>query len=500
MKPHKIVKNLFAQISLSLGLICVSLIAPTATAQAIDLTSFIAAYNQAGSTQIVSVTGGVKQSPTTNSNLLLGTSVDGKSSIWETQISAEVSGLLLDTANGGVTLLPNDLMDAANILLPTSSGVVIQQDDSFSYLSASAATSGTAPVNLGTVPDAEEGFDRQVTALAAVDGAIYIATIDYESGQTDSALGVSHVWYLNGSISATDSYSTTGTYIDSIAVNPNSPTTGQIILVDLKPAEATSASVSISISGDHKFTLTSSPSATKIATDVLDSYVVWGATNNVPTPLTVKVTAMGTTVYATNGDIVVRFPANVNVSIVPSIGSLDLSGNLANKLNPTATLTVPLAKNYSYNSKIRVSATSSYSGFGYEIAGATPNILLTSGKTSSPLTASGAAVKSNFCLTLTTPATTTLNALNQQVCSTVSNLLTVTAKKRVVSIVTSGTAITVEKQTIKKKKASWAKFKIKIKLVKGKATAKFKAAGVYRFTAAATKTNSLTVSKNITIK
>jgi len=492
--------NNFIRFSIGLVMLSISLIAPASTAQAIDLTSFVAAYNQSGDTQIVSVTGGVKQSPTTNSNLLLGTSVDGKSSIWETQISAEVSGLLLDTANGGVTLLPNELMDPANILLPTGSGVVIQQEESFSYLSASAATSGTAPVNLGTIPDAEEGFDRQVTALAAVDGAIYIATIDYEAGQTDSALGVSHVWYLNGSSSATDSYTSTGTYIDSIAINPNSPTTGQIILVDLKPTDATSASVSISISNDRKFTLTSSPSATAITADILDSYLVWGATNNVPTPLTVKVTAKGTTVYATNGDMVVAFPADVNVSIVPTVSALDLSGNLANKLTPTATLSKALAKNYTYNSKILVSATASFSGFGYEIAGTAPNILLTSGKTSSPLAASGANVKSNFCLTLTTAATTTLNALNQQSCSTVSNLLTVTAKKRVVSIVTTGAVITVEKQTIKKKKASWAKFKIKIKLVKGKATAKFKAAGVYRFTAAATKTNSVTVSKNITIK
>ena len=111
--------NNFIRFSIGLVMLSISLIAPASTAQAIDLTSFVAAYNQSGGTQIVSVTGGVKQSPTTNSNLLLGTSVDGKSSIWETQISAEVSGLLLDTANGGVTLLPNELMDPANILLPT---------------------------------------------------------------------------------------------------------------------------------------------------------------------------------------------------------------------------------------------------------------------------------------------------------------------------------------------------------------------------------------------
>ncbi len=500
MKKITITKTRLARTTLGLAFLAVSLIAPASIAQAVDVTSFVAAYNQAGSTQIVSVSGGVKQSLPTNTNLLLGTSVDGKSSVWEAQISAGVSGLLLHTANGSVTLLPNDLLNPDNILLPTTSGVVIQQENSFSYLSASAAANKTAPVNLGAIPAANAGFDRQVTALAAVDGAIYAATIDYEAGQTDSALGVSHVWFLNGSNSPADSYTTTGTYIDSLAINPNSPTTGQIILVDLKPAEATSASVSVSISNNQKFTLTSSPTPTKIATDILDSYLVWGATNGSPTSLTAQVTAKATNVYAANGPLVVSFPANVNVSIVPSATALDISASLSNKLSPTARLAAPLAPSYKYNSKIKFSATSSYSGFGYDVAGGAPTILLTSGTTSAPLLAGGANVKANFCLTLTAPATTILAPISQQACSTVSNLLTVTAKKRVVSIVTTGTTITVEKQSVKKKKVTWAKFKIKIKVAKGKAKATFKSGGIYRFTAAATKTNAVAVSSNITIK
>ena len=493
-------KTRLARTTLSLVFLSVSLITPGSSAQAIDFTTFIAAYNQGGSTQIVSVTGGVTQSLPANSNVLLGTSVDGKSSVWEAQISSGVSGLLLHTGNGSVTLLPSALMDPDNILLPTTSGVVVQQENSFTYLSANAALNNSAPVNLGTIPAANAGFDRQVTALAAVDGAIYAATIDYAAGQTDSALGVSHVWYLNGSNSPADSYSTTGTYIDSIAINPNSPTTGQIILIDLKPADATTASVAISISNDHKFTLTSSPSGAKLASDILDSYVVWGATSGTPTPVTVQVTSKGTNVYAANGPLLVAFPADVDVSIVPAVSALDLTGTFANKLNPTARLTTTLAASYKYNSKIKFSATSSYSGFGYDVTGAAPTILLTSGKTSAPLLAGGASVKANFCLTLSAPATATLNALSQQACSTVSNLLTVTAKKRVVSIVTTGTAITVEKQSGKGKKVTWAKFKIKIKVAKGKASVKFKAGGIFRFTAAATKTNAAAVSSNITIK
>ena len=493
-------KSRLSRSTLGAALLFVLLTAPANIAQATEVTSFTAAYNQSGSTQIISVSGGVKQSLPTNPNLLLGTSVDGKSSVWEAQISAGVSGLLLHTANGSVTLLPNDLMNPDNTLLPTTSGVVIQQENTFSYLSATAATSGAAPVDLGTVPDATDGFDRQVTALAAVDGAIYAATIDYEAGQTDSALGVSHVWYLNGASSPADSYSTTGTYIDSLAINPNSATTGQIILVDLKPTEATNASVSISISNDHKFTLTSNPTPTSVATDVLDTYLVWGVTNGSPTSLTAQVTANSTSVYAANGPFVVSFPANVNVSIVSTTSALDISASLANKLSSIASLSAPLAKSYKYNAKIKATATSSHSGFGYAVAGGAPTILLTSGKTSTALLAGGANVKVNFCLTLSAPATTILAPINQQTCSTVSNLLTVTAKKRVVSIVTSGTAITVEKQSVKKKKVTWAKFKIKIKVAKGKATVKFKSGGIYRFTAAATKTNAVAVSSNITIK
>ena len=471
------------------------------SAQAISSTTFVAAFGASDNTTTISqVTGEIQTSLQANPNLLLGTSANGKSSLWDAQLAGDVRGLLLRAANGNVTLLPSALLDSDNSYYPTDSGVVIKNSDSFSYLSAASATSGTSASSLGTIPSAVDGYDRTVSAIAAVDGGVYVATIDSEVGQTDAALGVSHVWFLNGATKPVESYTSTGTYIDAIAINPNNAATGQVILVDLTGDSATSGSVSISISNDSKLALTATPTGTAISPDVLDSYLAWGSIAGTPTPLTVQVTEDATNVYSAAGVLLADFPAGVSVSVVPSASALELTGTFANKLTPVVKITPIAVANYAYNSKVQVAATAAYSGFGYTTADIVPTISLVSGKVITPLTSAGAQVKSNFCISFSANAAFALNQLNQSVCSTVSHLLTVSAKKRVVSIVTTGTAITVEKQTISKKKITWAKFKIKIKVVKGKAKVTFKTGGVFRFTAAATATNSVAVSKNLTIK
>jgi hypothetical protein len=439
-----------------------------------------------------SFSGGQQSSTSSITDQLVGISTDASSSLWVSSLGPNTLGLIFRTKSGVATLYQRTLIDPQKSLFPTPNGVVIQQGKKFSYLSADAAVAGADPISIGTLPAVGSGYFRDVSLITAVDNAVYIATVDYQIAATDPTLGLSHLWYLSGD-SASDIYSASSQYITSFQISPSDSSRFAALFVRIGNRNTFYGQVTGLFANDRTLTFDNLPTWMATNPGMIDQNLGWILQDTAYVPAIVDVLSSNTIVHTFGGESLALYPAKTSIVLAPTLGSFDTSAIIRNKIQRTITANPILAPVIPYNTVLTNVGLATSSSLGYTDAVSVP-LLMTIGTKSTPFVLNKKAT-SNFCLSASVSESGPLAAASGNFCYKVQAQLSVTAKKKVLTIVTSSSKLVA--LTLLKKK--WVPAKLKIKLVKGKAKVTV-TKGRYQFTVAETATNASITSPILIVK
>jgi hypothetical protein len=455
----------------------------TSVASAETVQSFATASVDSKGTALGAYSAGQQLNSSSLTDQLVGISTDASSSLWIATLTPTTSlGLIFRTKSGAATLFPKTLIDPQKSLFPTPNGIVIQQGNKFSYLSAEAAIAGTNPVSVGTIPAVGAGYFRDVSSITALDNAVYVATIDYQIAATDPTLGLSHLWYLAAD-SAVDTYNASSQYVTSLEISPSDSTKFAALLVRIGNRNTFFGQVTGSISNNKTLTFDNLPTWMAANPGMIDQNLGWILQDSQYIPAVVDVLSSNTIVHTFAGNALALYPAKTSIVLAPTLASFDTSTAIRNKIQRTITVNPVLDAVLPYNTVLKNVGLLTSSSLGYTDAVGIP-LFITLGTKTTPLVPKQI-VRSNFCLSASITESGPLAAATGSFCSKVQAQLKVTVKKRVLTILTSSKKLIV--QTIVKRK--WVPAKLKIKLIKGKATVAAQK-GVYKFSVAETALNA----------
>ena len=474
------------------GLVLSGLNLSASTAMAETAPSFAVASVDAKGTAVASFTAGVNSGSGSTTDQLIAISSDATSALWLASITTTSSVLILRTKAGVSTLLPKSLIDPQKALFPTANGVIIQQGREFSYLSSDSALAGSSAIKVGSIPVVQPGYFRDISSITAVDGAVYVATVDYQIAATDPTLGLSHLWYLSGD-TALEVFSATSQYITSLQISPADPAKFAALFVRVGNRNTFYGQAIGSLAIDH--TATIDDTITWMATNpsMLDQSLGWMLQDGNYVPAIVDVLSSNTVVHTFQGASLAIYPARSNVIVAPSNATFEVTGAIRNKIQRTISAGPVLPLVMPYNTVLTNTGLATASSLGYTDAVSVP-LSITIGTKTTPFTLNKKAT-ANFCLSASVPEAGALAAATGTFCAKVQAQLTVTVKKRVFTVLSSSSKMVI--QTLVKKK--WTVAKIKYKLVKGKAVITVKP-GSYKFLIATTPLNEGNTSKAFTVK
>lgn len=462
------------------------------SSRADSLPSFATANVDIKGSAIASFAAGAQSGTASTTDQLVGISSDGSSALWVATLNANSLGLILRTNAGTATLFPKTLIDPQKALFPTANGVVVQQGTTFSYLSADSAVAGSPVTKLGTIPTVTAGYFRDVSSITAVDGAVYVSTVDYQIAATDPTLGLSHVWYITGD-SAIEAFSASSQYITSLQISPSDAAKFAALFVRVGNRNTFYGQATGTIAPDHTITLDALPTWMATNPAMLDQNLGWLLQDTNYIPAIVDVLSSNTVVHTFAGNTLALFPAKSNIVLAPSIATFDVSAPIRNKIQRTITANPVMLPVIPFNTVLTNVGLATSSSLGYTDAISVP-LFITVGTKTTPFVLNKKAT-ANFCLSASVTENGPLAAATGTFCAKVQAMLKVTAKKRVFTVLTSSKKLVIE--TLVKKK--WAVAKLKYKLVKGKALITVKP-GSYRFSVLATATNDGIASANFKIK
>lgn len=456
------------------------------------LPSFATSSTDSKGSAITAFTAGVQSSSSLTPDQLIGISSDASSALWLASLSANSSALIHRTKSGVATVFPKNLIDTQKALFATPNGVVIQQGISFSYLSADGAFAGTQPISIGSIPTVSAGYFRSISAITAIDGAVYVSTIDYQIAATDPTLGRSHLWYINGD-SSKEAFSASSQYITSLQISPSEPTKFAALFIRVGNRNTFYGHAQGTILSDQTVTIDDSVTWMATSPAMIDQSLGWLTQDGNYIPAIVDVLSANTTVHSFSGATLAIYPARANVVLSPTPETFNTTAPIRNKIQRTISVSPALLPVLPYNTVLTNVGSVTSSSLGYTDTAVVP-LSITIGTKTTPFTLNKKAT-ANFCLNAAVPEAGALAAATGTFCAKVQALLTVTAKKRVFTVLTSSTKLVV--QTLVKKK--WTVAKLKFKVVKGKAVITV-AKGSYRFSIAGTALNEPIASKTFVIK
>ena len=487
---------------LAVSLIVSALVAtnlPFAHAETPVATTFAVALPGDTSTTIKSHSTSAATATTTSSAIIIATSDSGRSTLAEIHVTPSLTAFALRDVDNKVTLLPKSLSTAEVDFYPTDRGLVIDSGTAYSYISTSDLVAGRAATVLGGVPAAAAGYSREILSVTALDGGVYVSTVDTQLGTTEPELGQGHIWFIQNGHPAVDSLTISGGYIASLSLDPSSALSGKALVVYLGDI-TTSDLMSISVNSvSHLIALVGSPTYAELDSDVIDQYIAWGAAGSSYLPLVVRVRSEETNVEDQNGTVLTSYPADTALLMAPNATVFTYTSSAANLIRTTARFSAKLSAVYTYGKKITAKLIVASSGSGYSLTPTGKLTVVAAGKTTT-LTSKGHIAKANFCINGIVKASAYVAGTTVKSCAKVSHNLVAKTKKRVVTLTTTATKVTVKLQVIKKKKITWVSAPVKVTVKKGAAKVTFKKAGTYRFIAAATKNNAELTSGNIKIK
>jgi len=483
----------------ALALVSIALLGTNLPSASADTaTTFAVAKPSVSSTSVESHSTAAATFTQSTPAIVLAQSASGRSSLAQVKITDSLTGLAFKDVDGSITLLPSSFNSIDANAYPTNHGIVFESGTSFTYQSTTAIVAGTAPTSLGSIAPAATGYAREVMSVTAVDAGVYVSTFDTQLGTTEPELGTGHVWFLEAGKSPVNALSISGGYFADFSLTPGSTTTGSAIVIGLGNA-TTSDLMSVTVNSNHVISIVGTPAGTELSSDVVDQVLAWGMKGSAYVPLIVKVLTDSTDITNQSGDVLASYDADTNLLLAPNPGAFVYNSTVANPLLTTVQFPTAITPVYAYGKKVSTTALINNAGLGYAFSTAAKIYLVAKGNTVE-LPSSGLAVTSNFCITTTSAATSFTTGATTSVCAKVTHNLVAKIKKKVVTVTTSATKVTVELQVVKGKKTTWTKTPIKVTLKKGVAKVTFKKAGVYRFIGAATSTNNAVTSGNIKIK
>jgi hypothetical protein len=468
------------------------LVSQVSGSSAEGMPSFATASIDSKGSALASFTAGALSSSSSTTEQLIGISSDASSALWLSTITATSSVLIHRTKSGVATLFPKNLIDSQKSLHPTPNGVVIQQGSTFSYLSADSAFAGTDPIKIGSIPKASAGFFRDVSSITAVDGAVYVSTVDYQIAVTDPTMGLSHLWYINGD-SSKEALSGTGQYITSMQISPAEPTKFAAIFIRIGNRSTFYGTAMGTILSDQTVTIDESITWMATSPAMIDQTLGWLSQDGTYIPAIVDVLSSNTTIHTFAGATLALYVSKSNVVLSPTLTTFDTAAVIRNKIQRTITTAPALLPVLPYNTVLKNTGSVNLASLGYTDAVRVP-LSITIGTKKSSFAVNRKAT-ANFCLSGAVPEVGALAAATGSFCAKVQAMLKVTANKRVFTVLTSSTKLIV--QTYVKKK--WTVAKLKFKVVKGKAVITVPK-GSYKFSIAATASNAAIASKTFTIK
>ncbi len=461
-------------------------------------TTFAVALPGLASTTVQSHSDATTISTESSSPIFIAQSSSGLSSLSQVKITNSLTGLALKDADGRITLIPASLATSFDQLYPTDRGLVLTKGSTYSYISSTSIASGSSATTLGSITAPATGYAREVMAITPIDGGVFVSTFDTQLGTTEPELGSSYVWFLEAGKSPVQSLTISGGYIASFSFTPGSATAGTALVVGLTTT-TTSDLLPFTVNPSRVVSLVGQPVGNNLDSDVVDQYIAWGLKGTNYVPLVVRVHTDSTDITDQTGSILATFDSDTNVQAAPSTAPFKHTTSIANPILTSVVFPKTIAAKYVYGKKVTATALVNNTGFGFSFS--TPgSIKIVAGGKSLALTAAGTIAKANFCIVSTVAATSFTTAATKSVCAKVGHSFVAKVKKKVVTITTTATKITVQQQVIKKKKISWVASKVKATVKKGKATVTFKTKGTYRFIAVATKTNDSVTSGDIKIK
>ena len=461
-------------------------------------TTFAVALPGLVSTTVQSHSAGTTTSTESSSPIFLAQSSSGLSSLSQIKITNSLTGLALKDADARITLIPASLATSFDQLYPTDRGLVLTKGTTYSYISSASIASGSSATTLGSIAAPASGYAREVMAITPIDGGVFVSTFDTQLGTTEPELGNSHVWFLEAGKSPVQSLSISGGYIASLSLTPGSATAGTALVVGLTTA-TTSDLLPFTVNASHIISLVGTAAGNELDSDVVDQYISWGQKGSTYVPLVIKVRTDSTEITDQSGNVMATFDSGTNLLAAPTTLPFKHTTSIANPILTSVDFLKTIASKYVFGKKVTATSIVNNTGFGYSFSTA-GSINVVSGGKSVVLTAAGIVAKANFCIVSTVAATSFTTAATKSVCAKVGHNFVAKVKKKVVTITTTATKITVQEQVIKKKKISWVASKVKATVKKGKATVTFKTKGTYRFIAVATKTNDSVTSGDIKIK